>query len=200
MLVLFGFMAACSHEWRTDAPVAASTYSAHSFRSSTSVGRLSRLAVLQVDLHLECDEDAQPRSACDERRVRLSRESQSLVTEYLTTQKGYEVRAVSAPIPAMDAAAMREAGQRLGVDGVVVINRWIAKPWSTAKAILNVFALDIPLFHALNAKNLRIAIYETASGQLVWQQELKGEETGDNLDLTRALGDLDNAVPPQLRR
>lgn len=200
LLIVLGLLAGCASEWRTEAPVVPATYQAPSHRSTISVGRLSRLAVMPVDVQLECDAPEQTRMACEARRVRLRQELQAAVTAYLITQKGYEARAVADAVPPAGAAAMREAGQRLGVDGVVIVQRWIAKPWSTAKGILNVFTLNIPLFRALNALNLRIAIYATVSGQLVWQQELKGEETADAVDLTPALGDLENAVPPQLRR
>lgn len=197
--LLLALLCGCASEWRTEAPVVPMTYEAPSLRSVSSVGRLGRLAVMPAAVHLECDED-QPRTACDERRNRLGGELQSAVSKYLTAQKGYEAHAVSGPLPVADVAAIRDHGQHLGVDGVVIVERWVAKPWSTAKGILNVFTLNIPLFRALNAVNLRIGIYATSTGALVWQRELKGEDSGDSLDMAAALGDLENAVPPQLRR
>jgi hypothetical protein len=201
-LLMLAMLFGCSTEWRTGEPVKPSTYEAAAFRSASSVGRLSRLVVMTVQFHLEAEDNERSQPSWLERRDRLGRELQSSITNYLATQKGYEVRAIDAPAPDSDAAVLREAGQRLGVDGVVVVERWIMKPWSTAQGILNVFLLNAPLFRAMSTPNLRISIYETASGRLVWVREMQGMETEAdlNVDLAPVLGDLENAVPPQLRR
>lgn len=210
LLLLLGWVSGCTHEWRTHEAVTPSTYDAPSYRSAASIGRLSRLIVLPVILHLETiDEESSPQ-VLDARRNAIRRELQAAVADFLVKQKGYEVRMVDAPEIVSDAAAIRAAGRRFEVDGVVLVERWIAKPWSTAKAIANVFMLNIPLFQALSAVNLRVSIYETASGRLIWQGELKGEDSmqgerrenakGDRIDLKPLLGDLENAVPAQLRR
>lgn len=95
---------------------------------------------------------------------------------------------------------MRDAGQRLGVDGIVTVERWIAEPWD-AMFIGNVFLMNIPLIIAFNTVNLRISIHETASGRLVWQKEMKGTDAlVSGGDVVGALSDLENAVPAQLRR
>jgi len=210
LLVVLGILSACTHEWRTQEPVIPSTYETPSNRSATSIGRLSRLIVLPAIVHLEADDRESPREVLDKRSNAIGRELQTAIADFLVMQKGYEVRVVDAPAATAEPSAIREAGRQFGVDGVVVVERWIAKPWSTAKGIMNVFMLNIPLFQALSAVNLRISIYETGSGRLVWQRELKGEdvrqggasenETGNRIDVKPLLGDLENAVPPQLRR
>lgn len=199
-ILLLTILCGCASEWRTAEPVTPSTYAAPSHRSASSIGRLSRLAVLPVVVHLETDDETLSAQVLDERRQTIRRELQAAIKDFLMTRKGYEVRLSELQVPPSDAKAIQEAGQRLGVDGIVVAERWIAKPWSTAKGVLNVFALNIPLFNALSAVNLRISIFETASGRLAWQKELKGEDPGDRTDLEPALRDMDNAVPQQLRR
>jgi len=198
LMVLFG----CAREWRTSEPVQPTTYVAQSYRAVSSVGRLSRLAVMPVRLNAEADAEqlALPESIAQ--RQRLARELQASVSAYLANQKGYETLNVDMTLPSIEASAISAAGQRLNVDGIVLVERWIVQPWSTAKGILNVFTLNIPLYRALSAVNLRISIHETMSGRLVWQSESKGEESDLNakIDLPRVLGDLDNAVPAQLRR
>lgn len=198
--LLIGLLFACSQEWRTSDPVMPSTYDTPAYRSTTSIGRLGRLAVMKVAMHLEADAAEQAQPDWEARRDRLARELQVSVRDYLATQKGYEVVAVDVPAPGEE--AMREVGRRLNVDGVVVVERWIKKPWSTTKAMMNIFLLNVPLFQSLSALNMRVSIYETASGRLVWRREMKGEEMEgkEPLDLAGVLGDLENAVPARLRR
>lgn len=201
-LLLLGLLLACSREWRTDAPVQPTTYAAPSYRAANSVGRLGRLAVLAVDLHLEADADEQARPEWRARRDRLARDLQLEVRDYLVVKKGYDAQVVDDPPPPPGEDGMRAIGGRLNVDGVVVVERWLKKPWSTSRAVMNVFLLNAPLFQALSSLNLRVSVYETASGRLVWRHESKGEiEAGKApLDLAGVLGDLENAVPLQLRR
>lgn len=199
-ILLLAILCGCASEWRTAEPVTPSTYAAPSHRSASSIGRLSRLAVLPVVVHLETDDATLSAAALDERRQTIRRELQVAIKEFLITRKGYEVRLSERQVTPSDAKAIQEIGQQLGVDGIVVTERWVAKPWSTAKGVLNVFALNIPLFNALSAVNLRISIFDTASGRLAWQKELKGEDSSDRTELEAALSDMDNAVPPQLRR
>lgn len=156
--------------------------------------------MLPVIVHLETDDEKLSAEALDERRKIIGRELQLAIKDYLMAKNGYEVMISDVPVPPADARARQDIGQRLGVDGIVVAERWVAKPWSTAKGILNVFALNIPLFNALSAVNLRVSIFETTSGRLAWQKELTGEDTNDHTELEPAFGDMDNAVPPQLRR
>lgn len=201
-MLLGTVLAGCASEWRTAEPVTATTYTEPGLRIGTSVGRLGRLAVMGVDLHREADEQEKARPEWQAESVRMKRDLQQQVVEYLVTHKGYEARAVNEPIPA-DEQAMRETGRRLGVDGIVSIERWHAKPWSTGQAISNIFLLNIPLFTALNALNLRIAVHETASGRMVWKAEMKGElpeNPRQSTDVRDALRDMENAVPAQLRR
>ncbi len=202
ILLLLGLLLACSREWRTDAPVQPATYTAPAYRAANSVGRLGRLAVLAVDLHLEADAAAQARPDWRASRDRLARALQLEVRDYLVQKKGYDALVVDEPAPARDEDSMRAIGGRLRVDGVVLVERWFKKPWSTAKAVMNVFLLNVPLFQALSALNLRVSIYEAASGRLVWRHELTGEmeEGKEPLDLAAVFGDLENAVPIQLRR
>jgi Tfp pilus assembly protein PilN len=153
-------------------------------------------------LNIDADAEQRAMPEWNAQRQRLAQELQASVSAYLVNKKGYETLNVDMPLPSIDTAAIRTTGQQLNVDGIVLVERWIVQPWSTAKGILNVFTLNIPLFRALSAVNLRISIHETLSGRLVWQSESKGEESDLNtkVDLPRVLGDLENAVPAQLRR
>ena len=96
----------------------------------------------------------------------------------------------------------RALAAELDVDGLVRVERYIVPPWSTAQAIGNIALVNIPLVRALNAVNLRISILEGRSGQVVWVREMQGEdsELDRRVDLGAALRNLDNAIPPQLRR
>ncbi len=201
IMLLLAVLAGCASEWQTREPVQPTTYAAPVYRAAASVGRLGRLAVLPVDLHVETTAESGDMITAERERQRLARALQTQVSAYLIEQKGYDARTVETAIADAD-AARHDAGVGLNVDGIVVVERWIKPAWSTAKAILNVFTLNIPLFRAMNAPNLRISIYETASGRLVWRNEQKGEESDLNarVDLAAALGDLDNAIPPQLRK
>lgn len=201
-MLLGTVLAGCASEWRTTEPVTATTYTEPGLSSAASVGRLGRLAVMTVDLHREADDREKARPEWQAESAQMKQDLQQQVVEYLIEHKGYEARAVNDAIPANE-QAMRETGRRLGVDGIVSIERWHAKPWSTGKAISNIFLLNIPLFTALNAVNLRIAIHETASGRMVWKGEMKGEEPENPRlwpDVRGTLKDLENAVPAQLRR
>jgi hypothetical protein len=111
------------------------------------------------------------------------------------------VRAVDRMLPA-DEAAVRALASELDVDGLVRVERYIVPPWSTAQAIGNIALVNIPLVRALNAVNLRISILEGRSGQVVWVREMQGEdhELDQRVDIGAALRNLDNAIPPQLRR
>lgn len=199
--LLLGMLAGCANEWHTSEPVRPTTYAAPLHRTATSVGGLSRLAVLPVDLRVETGTPPADQTEWEVERQRLAKELQNRVSAYLLTQKGYEARTIETMIADAD-AARQSAGRSLHVDGIVMVERWIKPPWSTGKAILNVFSMNIPLFRAMNSLNLRISIYETASGRLVWRNERKGEESDlhASVDLAGVLGDLDNAIPAQLRK
>lgn len=190
----------CASDWRTREPVTPISYAAEVARAPHSVGRLARLAVLPVTLHIEVDESTRSQPDWPARREDIARALQGDIARYLSEHKGYEVVIVDQAVAVADAAGVRAAGRRLGVDGLVATERWITRPWSTAKAVANIFLLDIPLFMALAADNLRIDIHETASGRLVWRRTLGGEDSDTAADLDAALGDLDNAVPAALRR
>ena len=210
VLAMLVTLAGCTREWRTEAPVTPSTWSAQSYRSTSSVGRLSRLAVLPVVLEMEAPDAHMSAQELDALKQKLRASLRADVVDFLVARKGYEARAVDADPPDRGPATMQAIGAANAVDGVVVIERWLARPWSTAKAIGNIFMLNIPLFMALSAENLRITIYETATGARVWEGTLKGEDGMDTairnedkagqLDLSPILGDLENAVPAQLRR
>ena len=192
-------LAACSTPWHTSDPVEPSTYDVHSYRSPSSVGKLSRLAVMRAEIHREPDPSETPTTS-QERQQRLSTSLQNATSEYLRDQKGYDAASVDEAAPEPNPASIHAMGTRLGVDGIVVQERWITRPWSTAKAVMNVFLLNLPLFQALSAVNLRVSIYETASGRLVWRREMKGEDSSEEVDVARALDELENAVPKQLRK
>lgn len=187
-------------ELRTTEPVTPTTYTAPGVRAAESIGRLGRLAVMEVELHREADAEEQALPEWQLRSDELKRQLQDDVTAYLTETKGYDARAVNSAIPVGE-MAMRDAGQRLGVDGIVTVERRIAKYWNAVEAIGNVFLMNIPLIIAFNTVNLRISIHETASGRLVWQKEMKGTDAlVRGGDVVGALSDLENAVPAQLRR
>ena len=210
VLAMLVALAGCTREWRTEAPVTPSTWSAQSYRSTSSVGRLSRLAVLPVLLEMDSPDADMSAQELDAVKQKVRTSLRADVVDFLVTRKGYEARAVDAELPDRAPTTIQAFGATNVVDGVVVIERWLARPWSTAKAIGNIFMLNIPLYMALSAENLRITIYETASGARVWEGTLKGEDgmntairgkdTGGRLDLSPILGDLENAVPAQLRR
>jgi len=195
-------LASCATEWRTDAPVKPTTYAASGPVSAGSVGRLPRLVVTKVTLHREAEEAEQATPEWQARNATIRNELRQEIVRYLVEQKGYEVRSIDEPPPG-DEQAVRAAGIRLGVDGIVNVEHRLTKPWSTGQAISNIFLLNIPLLNALNAVNLRITIHETATGRTVWMKEMKGEmpdSPKSTPDVKGALGDLENALPAQLRR
>ncbi len=201
-ILLSVLLAGCATEWRTGEPVKPTTYAASGPVSAVSIGRLPRLAVMTVTLHREADEQEKAAPEWQARNEAIKTELQQEIVQFLVKQKGYDARAIDETAP-VDEQAARETGLRLGVDGIVTIERWLIKPWSTAKAISNVFLLNIPLFSALNAVNLRVSIQETVSGRTVWMTEMKGEMPDtprEPPNVKGALGDLENAVPAQLRR
>jgi hypothetical protein len=210
--LLLGLLYGCATEWRTGEIVAPSTYEAPSYRSASSIGRLSRLGVLPVMLHMTGGNDELSQQAWDARRTEISHEVQRAVVEFLVTLKGYDAREVEVSIATTNTDAVRMAGNSLSVDGIVLVERWFKRPWSTVDGLMNIVTLNIPLFLGLSKLNQRLSIYETASGRLVWQKELQGENWGNDyaylcysdssrcIDLNGLLGDLENAVPLQLRR
>lgn len=210
--LLLGLLYGCANEWRTGEMVAPSTYEAPSYRSASSIGRLSRLGVLPAMLHMTGSNDELSQQAWDARSTEISHEVQLAVVEFLVTHKGYDARDVEVSIATTNTDAVRMAGNSLSVDGIVLVERWFKRPWSTVDGLINIMTLNIPLFLELSKLNQRLSIYETASGRLVWQKELQGENWGNDyayfcysdssrcIDLNGLLGDLENAVPLQLRR
>lgn len=171
----------------------ASTYSAELSRPAASVGRLVRLAIVLPAIHVE----EHPEAPAMELREAAARALQAELAAYLRERKGYDTVLVESHSAARD------------VDGIVVTERWIPKPWSFGKGLGNLLLLNIPLFNALSAVHLRITIEEAASGKVVWRGELKGQleatrgETTSldyGVDLHAVLADLDNAVPAILRK
>ena len=197
------FLSACVREWRTPEPVTPSTYQAAPVRSATSVGRLVRLAVLTPELHMiSADKErAEPKFQQEEARLRTN--LQDDVVSYLVKEKGYDARAVNEVASARDATTLHALGTRLGVDGIVLLERWVTTPWTTARALSNLALLNAPLISALRKPYFRAAIFETASGRQVWNTELSGEHPGQPKILVpqeAVFGNLENAIPPQLRQ
>lgn len=180
----------CAREWRTDEPVTAGTWQGEISRPASSVGRLARLAVLPPVIEVDASEEERSSPAWQASRDEAARTLQKALADYLRDAKGYDTAL------AADRAA---AGS---VDGFVIAQRWVRRPWSTGKAIGNLFLMNIPLFRAMSDVNLQVAIEEAATGRAVWRGELKGEVTkvDDQPNLQVLLGDLDNAVPAILRR
>lgn len=201
LVILLG---ACTQEWRTEEPVRPATYAPAGVRSEASVGRLARLLVLPARIHMAPDlasePDSQPRAA------EMATGLQKQVMDYLVEEKGYEARGEEVPLPSTEPASIRAAGARHSVDGIVVVERWLRKPWTTADILANLAMLNAPLLKAMREPYFRVSIYESASGRLVWKGELSGMHPEhpvpqiSYVSLTSALGNLENAVPRQLRR
>lgn len=212
LTLLLSLLHGCAHEWRTSETVSPSTYEAPSYRAPSSVGKLARLGVLPVMLHMTGGNTELSQEAWDARHNEIARDVQLAVVDFLVTHKGYEARGVELSVSTQDKNAIRVAGKNLGVDGLVLVERWFKRPWSTIDGLVNIMALNIPLFLGLSELNQRVSIYETASGNLIWKREHKGENWGTDpayscysqstqcVDLNGTFVDLENAVPPQLRR
>lgn len=210
--LLLGLLYGCATEWRTGETVAPSTYEAPLYRSASSIGRLSRLGVLPVMLHKQWDSKELSQQAWDARSTEISHDVQLAVVDFLVTHKGYDAREVEVSIATNNTDEVRMAGNSLSVDGIVLVERWFIRPWSTVDGLINIVTLNIPLFLRMSDITQRVSIYETASGRLVWQKELQLENSGRDaayfcysnssrcIDLNGLLGDLENAVPLQLRR
>ena len=199
--LLLLMLCGCASEWQTRRTILPASGVPASTRPTDSVGVLARLAVLRVEMHVQ-PTDAQKADPHWPARIDdASRALQANLVGYLTREKGYEARAVDRTLPA-DEPGVRALASELGVDGLVRVERYIVPPWSTAQAIGNIALVNIPLFQALNAVNLRISILEGRSGQAVWVREMQGEdhELDQRVDIGAALRNLDNAIPPQLRR
>lgn len=189
-LALLLGLAGCASEWQTGEPVMPATWHGEASRPASSVGRLARLAILVPQFEVEASEEERASAEWQARRDAAARGLQSALAEYLRDAKGYGI------VLATDRAS---AGT---VDGFVVAQRYVRKPWSTGKAVGNIFLMNIPLFSALSAVNLRVTIEEARTGRAAWRGELKGEVTSldDAPDLQVLLGNLDNAVPAILRK
>ena len=186
----------CASEWQASRTILPASGVPATTRPADSVGVLARLAVLGVEMNVRAT-DEQKADPYWLPRIDGARQAlQANLVAYLVREKGYEVRAVDRMLPG-DEADIRALAAELDVDGLVRVERYIVPPWSTAQAIGN-----IPLVRALNAVNLRISILEGRSGQVVWVREMQGEdsELDRRVDLGAALSNLDNAIPPQLRR
>ncbi|MFN7750725.1 MAG: hypothetical protein ACK5TE_00475 [Pseudomonadota bacterium] len=191
----------CASEWQASRTILPASGVPATTRPADSVGVLARLAVLGVEMNVRAT-DEQKADPYWLPRIDGARQAlQANLVAYLVREKGYEVRAVDGMLPG-DEADIRALAAELDVDGLVRVERYIVPPWSTAQAIGNIALVNIPLVRALNAVNLRISILEGRSGQVVWVREMQGEdsELDRRVDLGAALRNLDNAIPPQLRR
>ncbi|HWA14654.1 MAG TPA: hypothetical protein VHA15_16305 [Burkholderiales bacterium] len=187
--VLLG-LAACSTDWRTSETVTPVTWQAEVSRPASSVGRLARLAILAPVIEVDTTEEERSSVDWQARREQAAVRLQAAIADYLRDVKGYDT------VLATDRAS---AG---AVDGYVVSLRYVRKPWSTGKALGNLFLANVPLFMAMSAVNLRVEIAEAATGRVAWRGELKGEVTklDDLPDMKSLFGNMDNAVPAILRR
>lgn len=205
LLFLVLLPACAAKTWRTADPVTQSTYEAPSSRSPTSIGRLARLAVVAVNVHVEASE--KERLAWSARSDRLAQDLQVMVTDYLIKEKGYEARAVNVSAPSEEGVEMRELGASLGVDGLVVVERRI-RIYSIGEFTMSFFLGSVPAMYSASKPHLIVSIYEAASGRLVWRHESVGEgpinyaggKRDEEREVDVALRELENAVPPQLRR
>lgn len=200
-VLVLALAAGCSEVTAGREPLTPVSYEAPGFRAPESVGRLAELAVYTVALDWEADRAVRREPAFRERFDRVRDETRSTLAAYLALRKGYDVVPVDEPPPAAKPAAIREAGRQHGADGVVIVERWVAEPWDSVDGVVNIMLLNIPLARALSEVSLRVSIYETATGRLAWQAVQKGrDDAGGPIEWARLLGDMDNAVPRQLRR
>jgi hypothetical protein len=184
------FLGACATDWRSSDAVTPLTWKAEVSRPASSVGRLARLAILPPVFEIDATEEERASPDWQARRDAAAARLQAALAEYLRDAKGYDI------VLSTDRAG---AGT---VDGYVVTQRYVRRPWSTGKAIGNLFLANVPLFMAMSAVNLRVEIEEAATGRAAWRAELKGEVTtlDDAPDMKSLFGNLDNAVPAILRR
>jgi hypothetical protein len=206
LVVTFALVGCAPIEWRTSEPVTPSTYDAPAFRSSNSVGRLSRLAIMPAIMHIE-EEEANQRP---EMQKQVATDLEAQAAEYLSREKGYETLRVTQSLDRwragiQDASVIRETGLQFKVDGLVVIEKWVAKPWTQADELASFFLLSMNKMVRARAPSLRVSIYETASGRLVWTTLLRGAPSSeyhraDRNTVDRALDEMENAVPAHLRR
>jgi hypothetical protein len=189
-LALLLFLGACATDWRTGETVTPVTWKAEVSRPASSVGRLARLAILPPVFEVDATEEERASPDWQARRDAAATTLQAAFAEYLRDAKGYDI------VVAPDRAG---AGT---VDGFVVAHRYVRQPWSTGKAIGNLFLANVPLFMAMSAVNLRVEIEEAATGRVAWRGELKGEVTklDEASDVQSLFGNLDNAVPTILRK
>lgn len=183
-------LAACATDWRTSETVTPVTWDAKVSRPASSVGRLARLAILAPAFEVDATEEERSSADWEAGRDAAASKLQAALADYLRDAKGYDV------VLATDRAS---AGR---VDGYVVARRYVRKPWSTGKAIGNLFLANVPLFMAMSAVNLRVEIEEAATGRVAWRGEQKGEVTklDEAPDMKSLFGNLDNAVPTILRK
>jgi len=193
-------LTACMSNTATREPVSPVTYTAPNYRAANSVGRLARLAVAPVVLHWQDSDRREDEAAFAAEQEAVRAETRDTLMAFLAQDKGYAVVPVVDEADWPDDAARATAGQRLGVDGIVVVERWIREPWTTWDGLLNIVLLNGPLVKALTETNLRMSIYETASGRLVWTAECHGWDDQAVTEIWgKLLVNLDNAVPAVLQ-
>lgn len=194
-------LAACTSTTVTEEPVTPTTYTAPSYRAASSVGRLARLAVAPLTLDWRDSNRSKDAVAFAAAQDAVRQDTRDALVRFLTETKGYTVVAMAEDADLRSDAARAAAGRLWGVDGIVVVERWIRQPWDTWDGLLNIALMNGPLVKMLSETSLRMSIYETASGRLVWQAEWHGRDTeAAPVDWSERLVDLDNAVPAVLQR
>lgn len=192
---------ACATEWQVAREILPLSGVVPPTREGGSVGVLARIAVMQVEVIAQLSPEQQEDPKWQRRLAEMGAVLQHQVTDYLTREKGYEARAVDARLP-RDEAQIRALARDLGVDGLVRVERYYVPAWTATDIGMNLLLLNVPLARRLREINLRVSVHEGRSGQVVWIRELleQSTDTEVRVDFAKALSDLDNAVPRQLRR
>ncbi len=221
-LILFA-LSGCTYHWKSTESITPITYEAKNYRSSNSVGNLRRLVLMPIEHEAY---EGRYRSVNEQREA--SRRFEMACSEFLHNKKGYEIIILSdkngkwqnigtdnnkSESNMLNRSWNKEYGQihtkeviqkigkDLNSDGILVIRLKEIKPWNTIDGILNIALLNIPLFYNIATPESGAWIYETASGKLIWRNEISiiGDTNTVNSDtLLDLFRDLENAVPIQL--
>lgn len=206
----------CVGEWRTQRAIEPITHTVPAYRRLPTVGNLRRLAVLPVRVsgvgpwglftywHAI---DAGPRyeALCTHLEangyeiVRLTRSAEGSGEELVREWED------AATVEAR-AAIVRRLGRSVQVDGIVtawmtdVRNEGILGiPLVIAGVTLNLALANLPLAYAAARIDREVAVYETASGDLVWRGYVRGGQLGNpSASLIMACADMEYAIPTVL--
>jgi hypothetical protein len=225
MLVL---CAACGGKtWHTTQPVTPTTYGRLDAPIERSVGKLRRLALLPVKVDVTLPLFG---GAFSEKRTRAAEEQLAQGWRwgselFLTGAKGYEVVRVEdlgeelavldalavwaaaaeadQMAPPETARAAAAAGQRLSVDGFLIIRGLERAPNVTTILTILTASLTWPLILLENRQEYRAVIVEAATGRIVWranvwQSSISMDNPRPKLMPEALFRDIEHAVPKVL--